>query len=56
MGKQVIGRCVIKKMDCFREASFMNELKNELDFEYKVADESGTYKVYKDFTTLDSGN
>jgi len=31
----------------------MNELKNELDFEYKVADESGTYKVYKDFTTLD---
>jgi four helix bundle protein len=31
----------------------MYEFEEESDLEYKVADEVGTYKAYKDFTTLE---
>jgi len=31
----------------------MHEFEDENEIEYKVADEVGTYKAYKDFTTLE---
>jgi hypothetical protein len=31
----------------------MYEFEKESDFEYKVADEVGAYKAYKDFITLE---
>ncbi len=29
------------------------EVDGERNFEYKIADQAGTYKAYKDFTTLE---